>query len=383
MIRALRLKLLESLRIGKHPIDLPMLYVVLLLLFGGLSIMFSGSSITAQREFEDSMYFFKKQALWMGISLFTFTVIVNIPFQIYQKYSSQIILFSIVLLVLVFIPGIGKSVGTYYGRNFHRWINMGSFQLQPSEFAKIAVVSYLSAFLVKKSSWEVPEYSKFLFPGAVISSIIALIIIEPAFGTTLEIISVIIVLIFIDGFPIQRLFFAFLASIPLLFILIYRVGYRKKRIEVWLDPYKYKWSEGHQLVSSFKAFGEGRWFGTEISSGYSHRYLTYSHTDFVAATFVEDFGFLGFLALFSLFIFLVLRGFLLVKRVQDYYGFLLGVGLIALISVQILINLFVVTGIFPVTGISLPFLSYGGSSLLTVMISLGILLNITRSENIT
>lgn len=383
MIRAIRLRLTDFLRIGRYPIDLPLLYTVFILLFLGLSIMYSGSSVTAEREFEDSMYFFKKQFLWMSIGFLLFTIIVSIPYRLYQKYASQIILLSIVLLALVFIPGIGKSVGTYYGRNFHRWINLGSFQVQPSEFAKIAVVCYLSSFLVKKSSWEVMEYGKFLFPGVVIGSVIGLIIIEPAFGTTLEILAVIIALIFIDGFPIQRLIFGFLASLPLLFILIYRVGYRKKRIEVWLDPYKYKWSEGHQLVSSFKAFADGGWLGNQISTGYSHRYLTYSHTDFVMATFAEDYGYMGFLFIFSLFLFLVVRGYMLVRRVGDYYGFLLGVGLVTLIGVQILINLFVVTGIFPVTGISLPFLSYGGSSLLTIMMSLAILLNITRRENIS
>lgn len=165
-------------------------------------------------------------------------------------------------------------------------------------------------------------------------------------------------------------------------ILIYKVGYRKKRIEVWLDPYKYRYDEGHQLVSSFRAFNDGGWFGTNVSTGYSHRYLTYSHTDFVMATYVEDFGYIGFLFLFFLFIFLILRSFMLIRRVNEPFGFLLGVGIISMIGVQILINLFVVTGVFPITGISLPFVSYGGSSLLTVMLSLGILCNITRKENL-
>ncbi|MCB1158742.1 MAG: FtsW/RodA/SpoVE family cell cycle protein [Leptospiraceae bacterium] len=367
---------------GKYEVDLPLLYSIFILLFLGLGIMFSGSSITASREFQDPMYFAKKQAAWTVLSIFGFILIANIDYRYYKRYASQLILLSLFLLVLVFIPGLGKSVHTYYGRSFHRWIGIGSFQLQPSEFAKIAIVTYLAAFLVKMNETVHRTYRNYILPGFLVLSVIALIIIEPAFGTTLEIISMIIALIFIDGFPIRKLLFGFISSIPLLMILIYKVGYRKKRIEVWLDPYKYRYDEGHQLVSSFRAFNDGGWFGTNVSTGYSHRYLTYSHTDFVMATYVEDFGYIGFLFLFFLFIFLILRSFMLIRRVNEPFGFLLGVGIISMIGVQILINLFVVTGVFPITGISLPFVSYGGSSLLTVMLSLGILCNITRKENL-
>jgi cell division protein FtsW len=128
---------------------------------------------------------------------------------------------------------------------------------------------------------------------------------------------------------------------------------------------------------------EGGIFGNPLSTGYSHRYLTYSHTDFVLATFVEDYGFIGFILLSGLFFFLLFRFTILLKKVTDPFGFLLGAGLLSVLSVQIIVNMYVVTGIFPITGISLPFLSYGGSSLLTVLISLGILLNITRTENLS
>jgi cell division protein FtsW len=158
------------------------------------------------------------------------------------------------------------------------------------------------------------------------------------------------------------------------------VGYRKKRIDVWLNPYKYRFDEGHQLVSSFRSFAEGGFLGNPLSTGYSHRYLTYSHTDFVLSTFAEDYGFLGILILFSLFLTLITRSFILIRNINNHFGFMLGAGLITMISLQVIINAYVVTGIIPITGISLPFVSYGGSSLLTVMISMGILLNITRKE---
>jgi cell division protein FtsW len=373
----------SGLKIGRSPIDLPLLYTILILLSLGLCIMFSGSSVTAARMHGDTLYFVKKQALWASISLIAFIVVANIDYRIYRKYATFLIFVSIILLVLVFIPGVGKSVGTHYGRNFNRWISIGnSFQIQPSELAKIAVVIYLSSFLCKIHQITYRSYHIYLVPGSLIFFVIALIIIEPAFGTTIEITFMLLALIYVNGFPLKKLFFGFLSSIPLLFILVYRVGYRKERIEVWLNPYKYRFDKGHQLVSSFKAFDSGGWFGNPIATGYSHRHLTYSHTDFIMATFVEDFGFIGFLVLFFLFLFLIIRSFILVKRVNDLFGFLLGIGIISMIGVQILINLFVVTGVFPITGISLPFVSYGGSSLLTVMLSLGILINITRRENL-
>jgi cell division protein FtsW len=333
--------------------------------------------------YDDPLFFVKKQAIWAGIAFLAFIITANIDYKNYQKYSNILILISIILLVLVFIPGIGKSVGTHYGRSFNRWISIGnSIQIQPSEFAKISIVIYLSAFLCKTHQVTYKSYSLYFFPVTIILLVIGLIIIEPAFGTTVEILFMLIALIYINGFPLRKIFFGFIASIPLFFILIYRVGYRKERIEVWLDPYKYRYDKGHQLVSSFKAFYNGGWFGNPISTGFSHRHLTYSHTDFIMATYIEDFGFIGFLALFSLFLFLIIRSFILIRRVTDLFGFLLGIGIISMIGMQILINLFVVTGVFPITGISLPFLSYGGSSLLTVMLSLGILVNITRRENL-
>lgn len=366
--------------VGKNPIDYPLVYTVFILLFFGLGILFSASSVTSQREFNEPYYYLKRQSIWVGISLIAFLVTIFIPFHFYQKYSLFAILFSLFLLVIVFIPGIGKSVETYYGRNFHRWINLGIIQFQPSELAKITVVIYLSSFLAKLRTIRVTGPKVYLYPGLLVGSLLVLIVVEPAFGTTLEILFVILALIFIDGFPIKKLILGIVSLLPLLALLVYNVGYRKKRIDVWLNPYKYRFDEGHQLVSSFRSFAEGGFLGNPLSTGYSHRYLTYSHTDFVLSTFAEDYGFLGILILFSLFLTLITRSFILIRNINNHFGFMLGAGLITMISLQVIINAYVVTGIIPITGISLPFVSYGGSSLLTVMISMGILLNITRKE---
>ncbi|EMF82872.1 cell cycle protein, FtsW/RodA/SpoVE family [Leptospira weilii serovar Topaz str. LT2116] len=365
---------------GKNSLDILLIVTIFILLFSGLCVMYSSSSISAWREFKDSEYFLKKQAIWICIGLVFFFFFSVFPYQKLEKLALIGMIAAIGLLVLVFIPGVGKSVSTYYGRNFHRWIAIGPYQLQPSEVAKVAVLIYLSSLFQKLKS--APDYKKLLIPALFLLTVIVLILIEPAFGTTLEILFVILGFIFLFGVPFRNLLAIGIVSLPLIYVLIDRVGYRKKRVEVWLDPYRYRFDEGHQLVTSFRAFLDGGWFGNKLASGYAHRYLTYSHTDFVLATFVEDFGFFGFLTFIFLILLLLFRSFYLVQKVKDPFGFYLGAGILIILGTQFIINMFVVTGIFPITGISLPFVSYGGSSILIVLISLGILVNITRKENL-
>ncbi|TGL61461.1 FtsW/RodA/SpoVE family cell cycle protein [Leptospira sarikeiensis] len=364
------------------PFDLVLVGTVFFLLLFGICVMYSSSSVTAWREFQDAEYFLKKQLAWAIIGLIVFFFFANFPYKRLERFALAGIVISVFLLVLVFIPGVGKSVGTYYGRNFHRWIGIGPYQLQPSEIAKLAVVVYLSSLIVKLKMKETKDPKKFILPAVLLLSVLILILIEPAFGTTMEILFVVIAFVFLFGFPVRNLLLVGLVSLPLAYLLVNQVGYRRKRMEVWLDPYRFRYDEGHQLVTSFRAFLDGGWFGNKLASGYAHRYLTYSHTDFVLATYVEDFGFIGFLFFFALVLILLSRTYVLLKRVEDPFGFYLGAGLLFILGTQFVINSYVVTGLFPITGISLPFMSYGGSSLLVVLAAFGILVNITRKENI-
>ncbi|MDZ4727267.1 MAG: FtsW/RodA/SpoVE family cell cycle protein [Leptospira sp.] len=372
----------QILGFGHRIVDLPLLYAIFALFGFGIIVMFSASVIPAEREFSDPYYYLKKQMIWGGIGIFFFLIFIQIPYQMLVKLSFPFCLLSIILLISVFIPGLGKSVGTSYGRNFNRWIQIGGFQIQPSEFSKISLLLFLSLFFQnfdpKKFQWN----RKQLISIITILSILFLIVIEPAFGTTVEIMVVIFFFLIMTGFPLKRIIFLGLAILPLLFVLITQVGYRKKRLEIWLDPYKFRFDEGHQLVTSFRAFFDGGTFGTPIGSGYSHRYLAYSHTDFVLAAFVEDFGFIGFSIFIVIVLFLLVRIFFLLQKLKDKSGLYLGTGILLLLAIQFIINLYVVTGLFPVTGISLPFLSYGGSSLITIFILMGILANITKKENL-
>ncbi|TGL04302.1 cell division protein FtsW [Leptospira bouyouniensis] len=369
-------------RFGSSRFDGPMLFFMFLLFGIGMIVMFSASVIPAEREFSDSYYYLKKQLLWGFLGLILFLIFCQIPYQFLVKWSFVLSLFSLILLVAVFIPGLGKSVGTSYGRSFNRWIQIAGFQIQPSEFSKISILLFSSYFFYnfdfKKINWN----QKKIVSLVIIFLTLLLIVIEPAFGTTVELLLVLFFFVLLAGFPIKRLFILGASMIPLLLVLVTQVGYRKKRLEIWLDPYKFRFDEGHQLVTSFRAFFDGGSTGKAIGTGYAHRYLAYSHTDFVISSFVEDFGFVGFLIFISIVLFLMVRIFFLLERTKDKLGFFLGSGILILFGFQTILNLFVVTGIVPVTGISLPFLSYGGSSLLTIFILFGILANITKRENL-
>ncbi len=363
--------------------DMHIVYTVLSLILLGLCILFTSSMVTSQRDYNDPYFFLKKQSAWAVISLVFFAVFSLIPYKIYQKVSVIILLFSFLLLSLVFIPGVGKTVDTHYGRIFHRWIRIGSYQFQPSEFVKIVMIIYVSDILCRwKTVWNM-SYRHLAPPLFAVGVCLGMIVAEPAFGTAMEILLIILVLFFVDGFPLLRIFAAILSLSPLAAILVYKVGYRKKRVDVWLDPYKYRFEEGHQLVSSFRSFLDGSWFGQPLTTGYSHRHLTYGHTDFILAPLVEDYGFVGFLCISILTFYLIFRSVILLRKMKEGFGLLLGTGITGMIALQFLLNTFVVTGIVPITGISLPFISYGGSSLLSVMIGCGILLNITRKENLS
>ncbi len=356
--------------------------LIFTLAFIGISVMFTASFYAAERDMGDPYFSLKKQFLWLLIGITVFIIVSNIDFQIWEGMGLYLSLVSIVFLILVFVPGLGKSVGTYYGRNFNRWIGFGPFQIQPSEFAKIGVLVYLSSLFYKFHPDERMDWKKFVLPVLILFAILLLIVLEPSFGTTLEILFLIITMIFLSGFSLTRLILAGFSLLPLLYLLVDTVGYRRKRIDIWLNPYQYRYEEGHQLVSSYQAFQSGSWFGNQVGSGYSHRYLPYSHTDFVLSTFVEDYGWLGLSIFLLIVLSFLLRAFLLVKRVKEPFGFFLGAGCIVLLSVQFLMNLYVVTGLIPVTGVSLPFFSYGGSSLVATFILCGILVNITKKENL-
>ena len=350
---------------------------VLLIGLVGLIALYSASAVMSDIDMKDPFYYVNRQIVWTVVGLTAFLVIIFLPVSFIERLTVPGMMIAILGLLLVFVPGAGKSVSSTR-ESFHRWVEIGPVSFQPSEFAKIALILY--------SAWVLHRYQsggdlrRLLIRGTPVPLALLLIILEPQYGTTVTLIAVLACLVFITGFPVMRLLGVLVASLPLLFMLAYLWEYRLERLKVWLDPYAYRYEAGYQLVMSFRAFRDGWWTGTDLASGVAHRYLTFGHTDFVLALFYEDFGYIGLVGLVLLYGFFCFRAIRLIAKQPEDFASLSAAGCVILFGLQSLINMFVVTGVVPTTGISLPFMSYGGSSLVVQYILAGLVLNFT-SQN--
>lgn len=359
-------------------IDFWFLFILFVLILFGTWILFSSSSIIAHEKYKDAFYFANKQILWHFMGLFFMFISLFIPISFFKKFSKILIYFSIIILSLVFFPGIGKSVSNQYSFDFKRWIQIGPISLQPSEFIKITYLFYLSFLLEKISSYESQKQLFYDFMPLLI--ILILLLLQPQYGTMILFLLTTVILIYISGFPVLRLLLLGISITPFIFILGIFQPYRFERIKVWLDPYTYKYDQGYQLVMAFRAFKEGGLWGTDISKGIAHKYLTFGHTDFIFALIGESLGILGILFTILIFFLLFFRAFQLIQTIDEPFYYIFSTGIITLLILQVIINLCVTTGLIPTTGIGLPFISYGGSSLISYYIMMGIFLNLTKSK---
>ncbi len=354
------------------------LFVAIFTLAGiGLAMSYSASAVYAFRVFGDSFYFLKRQMAWAVIGLIALFIFQKIDYREYVKHTKIMLFVSILLLLVVLIPGLGSSV-----KGSSRWISIGPANLQPSEFVKLAVVIYL----VKVYSSETKENHviQLLVPMLVIAFIFLLVLIQPDFGTAMDLLVITVFILFVSGFPLLYILSLFIISIPMFYLLIYQVSYRWDRVLAYFDPYLDRYGIGYHVVQSFTAFKKGGLLGVGLGFGTQKIVrLPEPHTDFIFAVLAEETGLLGTIFLAMLFCFVFWRGILIALHAPDDFGRLLAVGLSLLITVQAFINMGVVTGALPTTGIPLPFISYGGSSLLTNMIAAGILLNISRYREVS
>jgi cell division protein FtsW len=349
------------------------LFVTVFVLAGiGVAMCYSASAVYAYKTFGDSFYFLKKQMLWFVAGFAALLFFQAIDYRFYIKHTKIMLLGSVILLVLVLIPGIGHSV-----KGSSRWLGFASLSIQPSEFVKICVVIYL----VKVFSSETKENHlvQLLIPMVIIALMFILVMLQPDFGTAMDLLIVSVFILFVSGFPLFYIVFLFIVSIPMFYLLIYQVSYRKERIIAFLDPWQDRYGIGYHIIQSFTAFKKGGLLGVGLGFGTQKlARLPEPHTDFVYAVIAEEAGLIGTIFIALLFCFFFYRGVRIAVGAPDDFGKLLALGLSLLIVVQALINIGVVTGSLPTTGIPLPFISYGGSSLLTCMIASGILLNISR-----
>lgn len=358
--------------------DLLFLGLGLALALLGLLVLYSSSAVLAARQVDGAAYYAFKQMGWFSMGLVALGLAAWCPLAMLRRLALPGMFVSLAALLLVFMPGIGRSVSSSR-ESFHRWLEFGPISFQPSEFAKLALVVYVAHTLSRRGRL-ISEYDmrRLLPPLILVGVLLLLIVIEPQYGTTICLLAVLGGMIYVSGFPMLRLVLLLGASLPLLGFLILFWEYRFERLIVWLDPYAYRHAGGYQLVTAFRAFAEGHLFGEPIATGFAHRYLTYGHTDFILALFAEDFGLVGVLALFVLYAAFLWRGVLLARSIEEPFAFMLAAGVLCMLVGQVLMNLAVVTGLAPTTGVSLPFISYGGSSLIVTMALTGLLFNVSR-----
>ena len=339
---------------------------VILISLLGLFMIYSSSRIWAQYKYNDEFKYLKNQLIFFVIGLILMINISKIDYHIYFKNSSKIILICLICLILVLIPGIGSV------RNGSRsWFRIGSFGIQPSEFTKLGLIIFTSKYLTK--------YKKLLPILLLLGLVFGLIMLQPDFGTGTVLVMSILGILFIGGmdisFILKMTFLGLFGVVGLIIIAPYRLA----RILSFLNPWSDPLGSGFQIIQSLYAIGPGGLFGQGIGNSIQkYFYLPEPQTDFIFAIISEELGFLGVLIVVSLLGLIIYNGFKIAFKTTDLFGKYLSFGISFSIAFQAILNLMVVVGLIPVTGVTLPFLSYGGSSLLISMISIGIILNISK-----
>ena len=337
-------------------------------------MVYSSSMIWAEYKFNDSLYYLKHQGLFFIVGLLVMFIISKIDYKLYLKYSNKILLISLILLVLVLIPGIGQV------RNGSRsWFGIGSFGFQPSEIAKIALIIFVSKYLANNEK-EVKSITKGVFPILlVIFLFFGLIMLEPDFGTGMVIVATLFVMLFASNIKLS--FFGYLIVLGIVGIvgLIIMAPYRMARIVSFINPWVDPLGSGFQIIQSLYAISPSGLFGRGLGNSIQkHFYLPEPQTDFIFAIISEELGILGIIILSILFLVLFSSSLKISFNSNNLFAKYLSFGLIIGIMLQTILNICVVIGLVPVTGVTLPFISYGGSSLLVSMISVGIILNIDK-----
>ncbi|QPC46257.1 stage V sporulation protein E [Mangrovibacillus cuniculi] len=354
--------------------DFILLLVTFTLLAIGLIMVYSASAVWADYKFNDSFYFAKRQMLFAGVGIVAMFFIMNVEYWVWRKWSKVLVIICFILLVAVLIPGVGMT------RNGSTsWIGVGAFSIQPSEFMKLAMIAFLAKFLSENQK-HIITVKKGLFPSlGLVFLAFGMIMLQPDLGTGTVMVGTCVVMIFVAGARIAHFAFLGLLGVAGFVGLVLSAPYRMKRITSFLDPWSDPLGSGFQIIQSLYAIGPGGLFGLGLGeSRQKFFYLPEPQTDFIFAILAEELGFIGGTLILLLFGVLLWRGVRVALGAPDLYGTFIAIGIISMVAIQVMINVGVVTGMMPVTGITLPFLSYGGSSLTLMLMAVGVLLNVSR-----
>ena len=350
--------------------------VIVVLNLIGLVMVLSSSSVTALHHEGSSYYYFQRQLLWLGLGAVAFVIALRTDYHRLRLLALPFLLGTIGLLVVVLLPGIGSNVN-----GSSRWIGVGTFGIQPSEFAKLAVLIFASDLLARRSAW-IEDTRVTLRPVLVAFGIVALLImLQPNLGTTIVIATITFSILFVAGVPLRPLIgWGTVGSAGAMGAAMAQ-SYRRARLTAFLDPWNDPQNTGYQTIQSLVALASGGWFGVGLGASRAKwGFLPYAYTDFIFAIIAEELGFFGALLVVTLFVALAFLGVRAGVQSRDPFGRLLAIGITTWLSVQAFVNIGAVIGVLPITGVPLPFISFGGSSLLATMAASGILLNVARSS---
>ncbi|MFB5660657.1 stage V sporulation protein E [Alteribacillus sp. HJP-4] len=357
-----------------QPVDRILFSAIILLLISGLLLVYSASSVWAEYSQGDAFYFAKRQMIFAGAGVAMMIWLSRIDYWIWKRWAGVLLFICFMLLILVLIPGVGMVRG-----GARSWIGAGAFSIQPSEFMKLGMIIFVSAYLSERQKW-LHSFKKGMLPALLLLFFaFGLIMLQPDLGTGTVMAGTCMVLLFAAGAKIKYFVWLALLGAGGFIGLIVSAPYRIKRITSFLDPWSDPLGSGFQIIQSLYAVGPGGLFGLGFGeSRQKYYYLPEPQTDFIFAILAEETGFIGAGVVLILFGVLLWRGMATALKSPDLFGAFLSAGICGMIFLQVLINVGVVTGLFPVTGITLPFLSYGGSSLTLMLLAAGIMLNISR-----
>ena len=342
-----------------HGCDFLLCITVAVLVLFGLVMVFSSSAVYAMETHNDSYYFLKRQFLWLFLGIGVLWFARNSNYHRWDPLTYPVLIATFALLIAVMIPGLGKEVG-----GARRWLNVGGFSFQPSELAKFALVLFMAKSLVKRAD-KLRDFAYGYLPNLIVLGFFFVpILFQPDFGTAVIICAVTFMMLFIAGVRKKFLFLSALAVVPFMVSAIFSAEYRTRRIMAFIDPWQDPANTGFQAIQSFYAFGRGGAWGLGLGDSTQKLfYLPEAHTDFIFSVIGEELGFIGAMAVVLLFFVLIWRGLIIAYRAKDAFGTHLAIGVTLLIGFQAFINMGVAAGLLPTKGLTLPFISMGGSSM--------------------
>ncbi len=352
--------------------DINLLFPVLLLVGAGIVMVYSASSAVALNKFGTDYHFLKRQAFFSMLGIVILMGCRHFPLKLLCSLTYPLLLLALIFLMVLHIPGLGVSAGGAV-----RWLHLGNFTFQPAEFTRFALILYLAYSMSKKRDRLEDFYVGFLPHVLVLCILSGLILLQPDFGSVIILGIITWTMMFVGGVRLKHLLSSLLVMIPIASVFLVSATYRIERLISFWDPWQHATSGGYQIIHSLKAFGTGGLWGVGVGKGYQKLfYLPEPHTDFIFSVIGEELGLAGVLVILALYILVIFKGIKIAMDVKDTFASFLALGLTTAIGLQVCVNMGVALALLPTKGLTLPFLSYGGTSLILSMASVGFLMNI-------